>query len=65
MCMKATFNIVTKPVYVVTECPYCDEEIEINFDDFMITDYPGDMIGEVIGCPSCLKQIEIEDIEWE
>ena len=62
---EAVFLIWSKPVYVGTECPYCKEDVEWKYDDFMTSSYPGDMIGEGVMCPNCLEEIKIEDIEWD
>ncbi|NFO86484.1 hypothetical protein FDC58_10520 [Clostridium botulinum] len=64
---KADIRIISEPVWVKFDCPFCGEEIEMLYDDF------NDLIGcEVCDweysnfeCPKCSKKIEIDDVEWD
>ena len=61
-------RIFTAPVDVQIDCPHCDNEIEMSYDDFeelMYSSYPGDWNGEKIECPECGKEIEIEESSWD
>lgn len=65
---KAELQIISMPVEVRVTCPYCEEEMEIDFDNFMkemYSDYPGDWRGETVECPGCKNEIEIEEISWD
>lgn len=66
--LPADVRIIQRPIEVRIECPHCDEDIEVNYDefiDFIGSDYPGDWGGQIIKCPRCEKEIEIDDIEWD
>ncbi|MDC4245672.1 hypothetical protein [Clostridium perfringens] len=61
-------RIFTTPVDIEINCLHCDHEIEMFYSDFenlMPSDYPGDWNGEVIVCPYCGKEIEIEESSWD
>lgn len=61
-------RIIRRPSEVEIECPHCNEDIEVKYDnfvDFIGSDYPGDWGGQIIECPRCEKEIEIDDIEWD
>ncbi|MGL6184751.1 MAG: hypothetical protein ACRC1T_05165 [Clostridium chrysemydis] len=63
-----TIRIIQEPVDIRIDCPYCDCEIEMLYNDFeelMLISYPGDWIGERIICPDCEKEIKIESLEWD
>lgn len=60
---KVPFIIVSRPSYIHLECPYCDEEIEINWGDLNVPngwDYWDDVI-----CPDCGKTIKLGDWEYD
>lgn len=63
-----TITIIQRPTDIRVDCPRCDYEIEISYNDFedlMHSIYPCDWIGKKIKCPSCKKEIEIDDYEWD
>lgn len=63
---KADFIIATVPAYVVGECPYCEEDFEVDYREFStFSDYPGDWRGEVVECPNCEREIIIDDVDWD
>ncbi|EGT3619834.1 hypothetical protein FJ641_10575 [Clostridium perfringens] len=62
-----TITIIQRPTDIRVDCPNCDCEIEISYNDFedlMHSIYPCDWIGKKIKCPNCKKEIEIDDYEW-
>jgi len=64
--MKVDITIVSAPTWIKFECPHCEAEVEIDYDEFsgsMVSNYPGDW--ESIECSYCEKEIEIDDIEWD
>ena len=37
------YTIISRPSYITFECPFCHEEVEVNFDEVDFnTDYWGD-----------------------
>lgn len=63
---EADITIETTPKYVKYECPYCGEEVEIDYDDFedeMPDDYWGDWCGERVTCEKCGRDFEINGVE--
>jgi len=64
--LKADISVRQKPVSVVIECPHCDEEIEIDYQDFINQlGEPCDWSYSKIACPRCDKEIEIDNVEWD
>lgn len=61
---KAYFTIVSKPSYIYFECPYCEREVNIPFDDVDFkTDYWGD--GAWVECPYCNKEVELDEYDYD
>ena len=63
MCID--YTIVSKPYYIIFDCPYCKEEdIQVDFCniDFK-TDYWGD--GAFVDCPNCGKEVELDNYDYE
>lgn len=61
-------TIVRTPRYVTFDCPYCDEEIEMDYDeftDFMMEDNPSEWEYEPFFCPKCYEELEVGDIDWD
>lgn len=63
--MKVDLRVIKEPVTVDFICPHCEEETEMDFNDFC------NEIGEVCDwqytkfeCPECSKTIEIDGTEW-
>ena len=64
---KIDITVVQKPDYIIYHCPYCNEDVEISYDNFE------DLIGEEycdwtyssIECPRCNHKLEIDGIEWD
>jgi len=64
---KTDIEILSGPVSVKFDCPHCEAEIEMDFDEFsslMAESYPGDWQGNKIECPDCEEEIEIDDVDW-
>lgn len=64
--MKVDITVIKEPVEVKFECPHCEEEIEIKYEDFCSD------VGEVCDwqysefeCPECNKTVEIGYIDWD
>lgn len=64
---EVEISIFSAPTLVRFECPYCEEEIEISYDDFC------DKIGaeycdwccSKFQCPECDEYFEISYVEWD
>lgn len=54
------YTIVSKPVYITFKCPYCGEDdIKIPFEEDF---WHG---GVVVECPSCKREVELGDGEYD
>ena len=57
------YIIISRPSYITFECPFCHEEVEVNFDEVDFnTDYWGD--GAWCDCPECGEKVELDDYEY-
>lgn len=66
--MNIQVTIECAPVIVRFECPYCNGDVDIKYNDFlndMPNDYPGDWGEKTINCPLCKKELKIGAVEWE
>lgn len=62
----ADITIGTIPRYVKYECPYCGEEVELDynyFEDDMPYKYWGDWHGERVTCEECGREFKIHSVE--
>lgn len=58
------YTIISKPSYITFECPFCHEEVEVNFEEVDFnTDYWGD--GAWCDCPECGEEVELDDYEYD
>lgn len=62
---KADFTVVMLPDHVESECPYCEEVFQVDYDEFMIDGDPYQTEGTTIECPNCEEEILINNVEWE
>ena len=65
---EVELTIIQAPVKVKFDCPFCECEIEIDYEEFcddMMNDYPGDWEMETIKCTNCHKEVVIGNIEWD
>lgn len=62
---KIDLMIVSMPAYVTGECPYCEVDFEVDYSDFVGSDYPCDWAGDTIECPNCEKEILIDFVDWD
>ena len=60
---ETDFVINSRPCSISLECPHCDYDIEIPWDDVNAPEYWGDDWGK-IECPSCGKTIQLGDYEY-
>ena len=67
--VKSTqLTIISEPVYVKMDCPYCESEIEIEYNEFsssMYSDYWGDWEGELIYCEECEEYFKIGNVNYD
>jgi predicted RNA-binding Zn-ribbon protein involved in translation (DUF1610 family) len=58
--------VVQVPKYVEYECPHCEEEIEIDYNEFCdFVGEPPDWSCSRIKCPNCNKELKIDNVEWD
>jgi len=68
---KIEIQVITKPVNISFECPFCKEKIEIDYTDFDYADFdyadfaemvydPSDYNNKNIDCPKCGKELGID-----
>lgn len=64
MAIEVDYVIISKPSEVRFECPYCGEEVNIDFKcvDFN-SSYWGD--GATCDCPGCGEEVELGDYEYD
>lgn len=66
--LPATVRIIEIPTIIQIDCPHCDKEIISDYDNFvkyMGCEFASELVGRIIKCPSCEKEVEIEDWEWD
>ena len=58
------YTIISEPSYIKLECPHCEEDVKVDFDD---VDFIGDswIDGGYCDCPNCEKEIELGDWEYD
>lgn len=62
----ADITIEMEPKYVRYTCPYCGEEVELDYDEFedeMPYKYWGDWDGEHVTCGECGREFKIHGVE--
>jgi hypothetical protein len=62
--MTADFIIVSKPVSIQFECPYCHCENDIQWRDITPPDYWGDRWDDV-ECQECGKMVQLGEWDYE
>lgn len=65
---KSEVTIVQVPQYVIYTCPYCGEEVEVDFDDFYedrISEYWPEWEGDTAICDKCGSVFVIGDVELD
>ena len=61
---QVNYTIISRPSYITFECPFCHEEVEVNFEEVDFnTDYWGD--GAWCDCPECGEEVELDDYEYD
>jgi len=58
------FRIVSKPTWIEFRCPHCKGDVIISWMDLNPPYYWGDM-WENVECPSCGKEVELGDYEYD
>ena len=53
------YTIVSKPTKIFFECPICDKEVELDFDERFWES------GEIVKCPYCENNICLGDWEYD
>lgn len=58
------YIIISKPDYIKCVCPFCEEDIEINFDEInFYTDYWNE--GGYVDCPECDNTFELGEYDYD
>ena len=60
----ADFTIVSKPVAIRLECPFCEEEIEIPWREVEVPENWSDN-WPAVACPNCGKEIALDDWDYD
>lgn len=66
--LPATVRMIHQLSIAQIDCPHCYEEIISDYDNFVKyigCEFASELPGRIIKCPSCEKEIEIEDWEWD
>jgi len=65
--MKETdITVISRPTTVKFECPYCEHENEMDYDDFC--DNHGEVCDwgcEEITCEECEKDMKMGYVDWD
>lgn len=64
MCKGSDFTIVSKPDYISLQCPHCNEDISIPWNDVDVPECWADDWGYV-ECPECEKEIKLGDYDYD
>jgi len=63
---KVDLEVESAPIFVHFECPFCEEDIAINYGDFCCDiGEPCDWGYSKFDCPECKKGIEINSTYWD
>ena len=62
--ISVNFTIISEPIRIDFNCPYCKEEVQIEWDNLNPPDYWGDK-WEKVECSWCNKLIELGDYEYD
>lgn len=60
----ADFRIVSRPVCISFECPFCEIEVEIPWKDVNVPKCWSDDWPDV-ECPSCGKEVSLGDFDYD
>lgn len=64
--MKIDITVIKRPVNVFFVCPFCNNEIEIEYGSFESDiGEPCDWPSTQFECPVCEKKLEINTIDWD
>lgn len=58
------FRIISTPVEICFECPFCEEEVRLLWDKINVPEYWGDEWDDV-ECPNCGETVTLGDYEYE
>lgn len=66
--LETDLQVICEPSYIKMQCPYCHEDIEVNYDEFarsMSSPWWIDWEGESISCGRCDEMFEIYRVHRE
>lgn len=58
------YIITSKPSYITFECPFCHEEVDVDFDKVEFNTYYW-RDGAWCDCPECCKKVKLNDYEYD
>ena len=61
---RTDFTIRSVPYSINFECPYCGEEVEINWNDVNVPENWSDYWDDIV-CPECGKTIKLGNWEYD
>lgn len=61
---KVDFTIISRPDHIHLECPFCNEEIEVDWNDVDVPECWSDDWG-YIECPECEKEIKLGEYDYD
>ena len=61
---ETRYTIISKPSYIIFDCPHCKERVEMPFEN---VDYNTDCWcdGAWTDCPECGEEVELGDWEYD
>lgn len=60
---ETSYRIISKPSYIIFQCPFCHKKVKSDFKDVDFkTDVWSD--GAWCDCPYCGKEVELGDYEY-
>lgn len=64
---KIDIEIISMPQYVKFECPECEYNIVITYEEFkdMCGSDPYEWEGQTLTCPDCYVDLEIHKYNWD
>jgi predicted RNA-binding Zn-ribbon protein involved in translation (DUF1610 family) len=63
---KIELRVERRAIKVHFECPYCEEEVERDYNDFCNEiGEPCDWADTLFNCPECGREVQIYYVDWD